>query len=126
MCALVLTGASDRLEIWREPVRVRTFLRHIFQRVAQDNEVLPILITRRRTTAVEDLETFVTAATKIKKKEHLSRILLLVDGYDELSVEQRKRVSEAIPLAKTMGGKKKLRLSRSLPQTRQRLRTARQ
>jgi hypothetical protein len=73
-----------------------TFLHHIFRRYASDKAVLPILITLRRPSAVKDLERFVQTASKIQSKQHNSKTLLLVDGYDELSVNDRRRVSEAI------------------------------
>jgi hypothetical protein len=73
-----------------------TFLHHIFRRYASDKAVLPILITLRRPTAVKDLERFVETASKIQSKHHKSKTLLLVDGYDELSLKDRRRVSEAL------------------------------
>jgi hypothetical protein len=73
-----------------------TFLHHIFRRYASDKAVLPILITLRRPTAVKDLERFVETASKIQSKQHKSKTLLLVDGYDELSLKDRRRVSEAL------------------------------
>jgi hypothetical protein len=73
-----------------------TFLHHIFRRFASHKTVLPILITLRRPTAVDDLERFVDTASRIQGKQHKSRTLLLVDGYDELSVHDRRRVSEAL------------------------------
>ncbi|SPF46193.1 hypothetical protein SBA1_640001 [Candidatus Sulfotelmatobacter kueseliae] len=51
---------------------------------------------RTRWTAVNDLERFVDTASRIQGKQHKSRTLLLVDGYDELSVHDRRRVSEAL------------------------------
>jgi len=73
-----------------------TFLRHIFRLYAVSKTVLPVLITLGRPTAVEDLEWFVETASKIQSKQHKSRTLLLVDGYDELSLHDRRRVSDAL------------------------------
>jgi hypothetical protein len=73
-----------------------TFLHHIFRRYASSDTVLPILITLSRLPAVQDLERFVETGSKIRSKQHRSRILLLVDGYDELSLGDRRRVSEAL------------------------------
>jgi hypothetical protein len=73
-----------------------TFLHHIFRHYASNKTVLPILITLRRPTAVKDLERLVDTVSKIQSKQHKSRTLLLVDGYDELSVQARRRVSEAL------------------------------
>jgi len=80
-----------------------TFLHHVFRRYASSPSVLPVLITLRRPSAIEDLERFVETASKIQKKEHKSRILLLVDGYDELSVSDRRRVSEALLRYRALG-----------------------
>lgn len=80
-----------------------TFLHHIFRRYASDKAVLPILITLRRPTAVKDLERFVETASKIQSKQHKSKTLLLVDGYDELSLNDRRRVSEALLKYQALG-----------------------
>jgi len=55
-----------------------------------------VLISLRRPTAIDDLEKYVDACSKIQKKQHRACTLLLVDGYDEVNTEQRKRVSEAL------------------------------
>ncbi len=73
-----------------------TFLHHIYRRFTKNAIVLPVLITLRRETAVEDLRRFVETASKIQKRQHISRILLLVDGYDELQIQQRRSVSESL------------------------------
>jgi hypothetical protein len=73
-----------------------TFLHHIFRSMVKDRDVLPVLITLRRPTAVDDLQTYVNACSRIQKKQHRACTLLLVDGYDEVGTEQRKRVSEAL------------------------------
>jgi hypothetical protein len=73
-----------------------TFLHHIFRATIRKDDVLPVLITLRRPNAVADLEKYVAACSRIQKKERRACTLLLVDGYDEVSVDQRKRVSEAL------------------------------
>jgi hypothetical protein len=73
-----------------------TFLHHVFLSSIRKNESLPVLISLRRPTAVQDLERFVDVAKKIQKKQDKSRTLLLVDGYDELPVAERKQVSDAV------------------------------
>src|SRR6185312_1822754 len=77
-----------------------TFLHHIFRVHTKSSTVLPILITLRRPSAVDDLERFV--GTKIQNKTK-GRILLLVDGYDELSVHDRRRVSEGLLKYQALG-----------------------
>lgn len=73
-----------------------TFLHHVFIRTLQERDKLPVLISLRRLSAVKDLEQFVVVASKIQKREKKLKVLLLVDGYDELPINERKRVSEAI------------------------------
>ena len=73
-----------------------TLLHHVFLVTAHQKDVLPVLISLRRPTAVEDLDRFVELAKTIQKKQDKLQTLLLVDGYDELSVERRKRVSDAV------------------------------
>ena len=81
-----------------------TFLHHVFRRFAlRETPVLPILITLRRPTAVKDLERLVATASKIQSRQHKSRTLLLVDGYDELSLNDRRRVSEALLKYQALG-----------------------
>ena len=97
-------GSPDNAIIYAGPGWGKTtFLHHIFRRFVSHKTVLPILITLRRPTAVKDLERFVVAASKIQSKQHKSRTLLLVDGYDELSLNDRRRVSEALLKYQALG-----------------------
>jgi hypothetical protein len=73
-----------------------TFLHHIFRSTVNTDDILPVLVSLRRPTAVDDLERYVDACSRIQKKQHRACTLLLVDGYDEVSQEQRKRVAEAL------------------------------
>lgn len=73
-----------------------TFLHYIFRMTVKKEDVLPVLITLRRPNAVDDLEKYVEACSKIQKTQRRACSLLLVDGYDEVSTDQRKRVSEAL------------------------------
>lgn len=75
----------------------KTTLMHYIYRSARLNEdLLPVLITLRRPTAVEDLEKYVSSCAKIQKKAARACSLLLVDGYDEIGNDDQKRVSEAL------------------------------
>lgn len=85
--ALILSGPG-----WGKT----TFLHHIFRITLQKEDMLPVLITLRRPNAVNDLEKYVEACSRIQKKQHRACTLLLVDGYDEVSTDERRRVSEAI------------------------------
>lgn len=73
-----------------------TFLRHIFRSTVNSDDILPVLISLRRPTAVDDLEHYVDACSRIQKKQHRACTLLLVDGYDEISHGDRRRVTEAL------------------------------
>ena len=73
-----------------------TFLHHIFRSTFKNDEILPVLISLRRPTAVDDLERYVDVCSRIQKTQHRACTLLLVDGYDEVNHEQRKRVTEAL------------------------------
>jgi hypothetical protein len=73
-----------------------TFLHHVFLASVKSKDVLPVLISLRRPTAPEDLERFVELAATIRKKQAKAEALLLIDGYDELPITQRKRVSDAV------------------------------
>jgi len=73
-----------------------TFLHHIFRATVRSNDILPVLITLRRPSADDDLEKYVEASSKIQRKQHRACTLLLVDGYDEVTAEQRRRISEAL------------------------------
>jgi hypothetical protein len=53
--------------------------------------------------AVQDLERFVEMASKIQSKQHKSKTLLLADGYDELSLKDRLRVSEGLLKYQALG-----------------------
>lgn len=73
-----------------------TFLHHIFRSTLKRDDFLPVLISLRRPNAVDDLERYVEACSRIQKKQHRACTLLLVDGYDEVNIDQRRRVSEAL------------------------------
>jgi len=87
-----------------------TLLHYIYRLTAQHDFLLPVLITLRRPTAVDDLEQYVKACSQVEKKLHKACSLLLVDGYDEVGTGQRKRVSEAL-LQFTAGGHGKFYLT---------------
>jgi hypothetical protein len=73
-----------------------TFLHYVYRSTLNSTELLPVLITLRRTTAVDDLERYVVTCAKIQKKQHRACTLLLVDGYDEVSISERRRVSDLL------------------------------
>jgi hypothetical protein len=73
-----------------------TFLHHIFRSTLRDPDFLPVLITLRRPFAIDHLQRYVGETTNIKRTERRACTLLLVDGYDEITKEQRRQVSEAL------------------------------
>ncbi len=73
-----------------------TFLHYMFRTLLQQQNVLPILITLRRTNAIEDLERLVGASTQLGKLAGREELVILVDGYDEIDLAGRKRVSDAL------------------------------
>lgn len=78
-----------------------TFLRWAFMTLLRSKIHVPLLITLRRPGAVDDLTHLVnlltdgTASRAFDTLKHRS-LLLLIDGYDEITTEVRKKTSEAI------------------------------
>ena len=74
-----------------------TFLHHLFRRKAPEQSTETVLVTLRRETALRDLESL--CRYWFSHSAHQKRsILLLVDGYDEVTLADRKRVSEYLEL----------------------------
>jgi hypothetical protein len=73
-----------------------TLMHYIYRSALLNEDLLPVLITLRRPTAVTDLEKYVSACSKIQKTTNRACTHLLVDGYDEVNAEDQRRVSEAL------------------------------
>lgn len=73
-----------------------TFLHHLFRTLLRNASVLPVLITLRRTNAVENLERIVRIGADLSRKAKRDTLVILVDGYDEIDPNARKRVSDAL------------------------------
>lgn len=73
-----------------------TFLHYIFRKTSSDRSYFPVLITLRRPTAVDDLEKFTDICTSQSITRRRLKVLLLVDGYDELPIKQRTKVSDLL------------------------------
>jgi DNA replication protein DnaC len=75
-----------------------TLLHWAYMKLIQEPDCIPLLFTLRRKGTVDYLGQFVrqleTRACKGLVKE--AQVVLLVDGYDEISVAERKLVSEAL------------------------------
>ena len=80
-----------------------TFLHHVFRLFLGNEKTLPVLITLRRESAVEDLRRFVDTASRVQRKQHKSQTVLLVDGYDELKTVHRRSVSESLLKYQSLG-----------------------
>jgi hypothetical protein len=78
------------------PGRGKTTLLHwIFVKTLRSKELLPLLFTLRLPSGVEDLVAFIKyLKEKTKLKGLKEKLLLLVDGYDEIDESERKIVSE--------------------------------
>jgi hypothetical protein len=73
-----------------------TFLNSVFRVQLRNDDVWPVMISLRRPNSVTDVEEVVRIATKIKSKSSRSKLMLLVDGYDEIPAAERRLVSEAL------------------------------
>jgi hypothetical protein len=75
-----------------------TFLHHVYMTQLKNPDVLPILITLRRSSALSDLEKLIELALTVdaKKWKKGRKLLLLVDGYDEIKAARQKSVSELV------------------------------
>jgi hypothetical protein len=72
-----------------------TFLHHIFRRNLQDRNTRTVLITLRREGAIKELEEL-SRLWFTHQSLPAQKVILLVDGYDEVSLADRKRVSESL------------------------------
>lgn len=72
-----------------------TFLHHIFRRKVDDRNTQTVLITLRRDGAINELEE-VSRFWFTHQSVPSRKVILLVDGYDEVSLADRKRVSESL------------------------------
>jgi hypothetical protein len=72
-----------------------TFLHHIFRRKVEDRLTQTVLITLRRERAIEELKELVTFWFSHELVAN-QKVLLLVDGYDEVTLANRKLVSELL------------------------------
>ncbi len=93
-----LLANRESAVIFGGPGRGKTMLmRYLFARLAQRPEYAPILFTLRRENAVEDLRRFVEILASGRRKVHsTSRLVLLVDGFDEIATMARESVVDAL------------------------------
>lgn len=94
----LLEANSDAL-IFAGPGQGKTTLLHwIYANLLKNKEWIPILFTLRWPKAVNDLSDFVNElnSSKAHTRLRVSRIALLVDGYDEISSDERKEISASL------------------------------
>jgi hypothetical protein len=93
-----LVTGGDNVVIFAGPGRGKTMLlRYMFATLAQRKQLLPLLFTLRWPTAPEDLSIFVRSFSKgILRADPNTPIVLLVDGFDEISVASRRDVAKVL------------------------------
>lgn len=94
----LLEKRSDAI-IYAGPGQGKTTLLHwMYMNLLRSKEWIPVLFTLRWPRAIEDLTEFINEVTSSKSHSRLrqSRLALLIDGYDEISSEERKEVSAAL------------------------------
>lgn len=87
---LVITAGPG----WGKTTLLHWLFLHLLLR--SGTKALPFLITLRQNDAIEDLETIVAKTKSIQKRNDGRKVMLLVDGYDEISTESRKKVSNLL------------------------------
>jgi hypothetical protein len=73
-----------------------TFMHSLFKRLASSDTVTPLLFTLRESDEIKALEEFVSKAATLTKKLRSKRLLVLADGYDEISTQARLHVSSLL------------------------------
>jgi len=80
------------------PGRGKTTLLHwLFVSLLQHDDILPMLFTLRLPSSVDDLIDVIALLTeRVKIRSMREKLVLLVDGYDEINEDERKLVSKAL------------------------------
>ena len=73
-----------------------TFLNAMFLELLRDRSALPILFVLRDQGEVDELESLIDRLQNLKKRAGTERLVVLVDGYDEVSTESRRQVSRLL------------------------------
>ena len=75
-----------------------TMIHWLFMQLRSDRTLLPLLLTLRRPSTIPFLQEFVRLACKPRPAKTVKgrRIILLIDGYDEIDYESRRAVSDAL------------------------------
>lgn len=92
----LIASRSDAV-IFGGPGRGKTMLmRYVFAKLASENEMLPLLFTLRWPGAAADMVTVVSSFAEGTLKRGKTRIILLVDGFDEINESSRQEVAGAL------------------------------
>lgn len=82
---------------WGGPGAGKSMLmRWVFLNLLKDKSCVPLLFTLRYNDAVEDISELITDLSSKTLKVKDNRIILLIDGYDEIDVKKRKEVSKKL------------------------------
>jgi hypothetical protein len=80
------------------------FLHHTFALAANSKEVVPLFISLRWSNAVLDLTEFLKHLVRGDQPQgRKQRLLLLLDGFDEISVGERQAVAQAVTTFQSLG-----------------------
>jgi hypothetical protein len=100
--AAELLAASDDAIIFAGPGWGKTTLLHHWYCSLVNQDSTPILFTLRWETAVDDLDEFVSRLSQAKSSD--KKLVLLVDGYDEITEKERLTVSRISGLPGLLSG----------------------
>lgn len=82
-----------------------TFLRWLYLNLTMSERIAPLLFTLRWPGAITDLSDFIDELGRGRKTRFISksRLVLLIDGYDEISTKERAQVSSLLREYRSLG-----------------------
>ena len=89
---------SENLVIWGDPGSGKSvFLKYAYLTLIKQESDIPLLFQLRKPDSIEDLQTLISDIKDSSKSRSKPRsIKLLIDGYDEIPLEDRRKVSEIL------------------------------